>query len=139
MRKMSGFPDEYEDSGQEEPDYPDPPSKGEMNLADGYAANISSSLSDDLRDRIRRAAECYVMGNPEKVKDYESLINATLFPGRIAVFTGDILDVPANTTHVIGGKEPVKLNFEKIIVGDNATISVQTGADITTQIFIQQK
>lgn len=139
MRKIAGFPEEYEDCGQQEPDYPDPPSKGEMNLVDGSSANISSSLSDDLRDRIRRAAEGYVMGNPAKVKDYEALINATLFPGRIAVFTGDILDVPANTTHVIGGNDPVFLNYEKIIVGDNATIRVETGHDITTQIFVQQK
>jgi hypothetical protein len=139
MRQIAGFPEEYADTGQTEPDYPNPPSKDEMNLADGTKTNISALLSDDLRDRINRAAEGYVMGNPAKVKDYEALINATLFPGRIAVFTGDILDVPAGTTHVIGGDDPVVLNYEKIIVGDNATIRVETGHDITTQIFVQQK
>jgi hypothetical protein len=139
MRKIAGFSEEYVDSGQEEPDYPDPPSQDEMHLAEGYSANISSKLSDDLRNRIRRAAEAYVVGNPAKVKGYESLINATLFPGRIAVFTDGILEVPANTTHIIKGPDPVILNYEAIIVGENATISVQSGAEITTQIFIQQQ
>lgn len=139
MRRIAGFAEEYEDKGQQEPDYPAAPSGEELDLANSDSANISGTLGAELRDRIRRAAEAYVAGDPAKVKDYEPLINATMFPGRAAVFTGEVLEVPANTTYVVKGADPVILHFEKIIVGDNGTIRVETSADITTYTFVQQQ
>lgn len=137
LRKIAGFPEEHVDTGQDEPDYPAPLGEKEADLINN-SMDLKSAVDDDLQQRITKAAEAYVMGNPEKVREYESLINATQFPGQVAVFAGDTLDVPADTTHVIGGSDPVVLNYAKIIVGENATISIQTNATISAQVFIQQ-
>lgn len=139
LRRIAGFPEEHV-GGADEPHYPDPPSAQELQLVNSNSLTSQKFQTDDedLQQRIMQAANAYVMGDPEKVKEYEPLINAAMFPGQLAAFTGDTLEIPANTVRVIGGDNPVFLNFGQIIVGEGATISIETYATINTQIFVQQ-
>ncbi|HEY0323879.1 MAG TPA: hypothetical protein VGC66_23220 [Pyrinomonadaceae bacterium] len=111
-------------------------------------SNLVSSAEDlcALRDQltpeehanIRRAAEAYVMGNSEKVKSYEPIINATMFPQQMAVFAGESIVVSAANPLIIKGPGPVTLNYASITVEDGGEIIIQTAANITTQTFTQQ-
>ncbi len=101
-------------------------------------ANLKESLSDNEKENIRKAAVAYLNGDPKKVEDYEEAINAAMFPGRAAAFTGSDLNVPDGTTHKITGSDPVVLNYGTITVGANAEIKVEVDANITAQKFIQK-
>jgi hypothetical protein len=139
LRRIAGFPEEHVGAAAE-PHYPDPPSEQELQLVSGNNLTSQKFQTDDedLQQRIMQAANAYVMGDPSKVKEYEPLINAAMFPGQVAAFAGDTLEIPANTVHVIGGDNPVYLNYGQIIVGEGATISIETYATINTQIFVQE-
>ncbi len=101
-------------------------------------AHLRKLLSDETKGNIRRAAVAYLKGDPKKVEDYEEAINATLFPTRVAAFTGSDLNVANHTTHKITGKDPVALNYGTITVGANAEIKVEVDANITAQAFLQK-
>lgn len=144
LRRIAGFDEQNTFSrggGGDEPYYPPPPSEEELQQVTagrGLADGLKFQPDDDLQQRIQQAANAYVMGDPEKVAEYEPLINAAMFPGQVAAFVGDTLEIPAGATHVISGSDPVVLNYAQIIVGEGATIVVQTEAMINSQIFVQQ-
>jgi hypothetical protein len=138
MRKIAGFPEEYVDTGGEQPDYPPPPTAEEISLVTGYSSGLKLQINEDLKHRIEKAAQAYVMGNPDRVREYEPLINAALFPGQVTVFTGDTLGVPADALHIIKGDNPTFLNYGKITVGKNASISIQKEVTVNAQVFIQE-
>jgi hypothetical protein len=145
LRALAGLPEQNTMSrggDTNEPYYPPPPTEEELQQVTG-ARGVASDLKfqpedEDLQQRIAQAANAYVMGDPQKVAEYEPLINAAMFPGQVAAFTGDTLEIPAGATHVISGSDPVVLNYGQIIVGEGATIVVQTETMINSQIFIQQ-
>ncbi|PPL03110.1 hypothetical protein [Parapedobacter indicus] len=137
LNKLAGAPDDGDDT-----DVVYPPAasahltaKAEQPLT---RAQLIGSLDDDTLADLKTAAAAYLKGNPAKVADYEPLINATLFPGKVAVFadSGD-LNVPENGSVTIKGADPVVLNYGSITVGQNGQIIVQTDANITTQIMTQ--
>ncbi|MVT10242.1 hypothetical protein [Chitinophaga tropicalis] len=87
---------------------------------------------------LEKAAHAFVMGNSRKVQEYEEAINAVLFPGRIAVFTGEDLIIPANGVLRITGPDPVYLNYQSITTGADAEIWITTKATLNTQYFNAQ-
>ena len=100
--------------------------------------DLVQKLSAEDMSTLHQAASAYLMGNAEKVEDYVPTINAAMFPGRVALFAGQSLNVPDGQTLVISGKDPVALNYQTITVGVNAQIRVETNAQITCQIFTQK-
>jgi hypothetical protein len=143
LNKMRGTPDEhYTQMGYSDKSIPYPPEfssakAGLMDTAEDLCA-LREQLSPEDHANIRRAAEAYVMGNSEKVKSYESIINATMFPQQMAVFAGESIVVSAANPLVIKGPGPVTLNYASITVEPGGEIVIQTSANITTQTFTQQ-
>lgn len=137
LKELVGLPDDSKDH-----DFPYPPPltaqdkeifKNAKSLAD-----FRSNISDTLASKIRKAAEAYVMANSKKVSEYTQMINDTGFPGRLAVFTGDTLDIPANSTYSVTGPDPVVWNYVSINVGANGQIFVQTQLTSTSQTITVQ-
>lgn len=96
-------------------------------------AELRSHMSDEFANKVKKAAEAYVMGNSEKVKDYTDIINDLGFPGRVAVFSGGPLVVPANTTYTVTGNDPVVWTYSTITVGAGGQILVQTQLNSTSE------
>lgn len=138
MREIAGFSPKF--NLQKDGAGPPPPKPLSERDANSILASIKkrdtfkADIPEDIEEMIRQAAETYVMGNPEEVTDYVPLINATLFPGRIAAFTGNKLSIPEGAKHIIRGDDPVVLNFGEIKIAKNATIRVETTFFIQSQI-----
>lgn len=49
-------------------------------------AEITHNISDEVRGNLKSALYAYISGNAEKVKDYKQVINAVMFPIKIAFF-----------------------------------------------------
>jgi hypothetical protein len=100
-------------------------------------AELLAMMDKSFSENIQKASSAFVLGDSRKVKEYEDLINAIMFPGEVAVFGGDNLIVPDGQTHTITGPDPVKLTYGEISVGVGSQILVETDANITSQNFIQ--
>ncbi|RAJ80352.1 hypothetical protein CLV59_105461 [Chitinophaga dinghuensis] len=137
FKKMVGVPDGNDDGHVT---YPDPLADHHRQLmsAVGSKAELLSRMDDQLFDKMQKAAYAYVMGDSRKVQEYEPLINSLMFPGRIAVFTGEDLDIPSGETYTIKGEDPVVMNFEEITEGQNAEIMITTNCSLHTQYFTQK-
>lgn len=95
-------------------------------------------LDNDSMQLIQKAASAYILGNSEKVKDYEDLINAAMFPGNAVVFTAENLYVKSGQTVVLGGSgNPEIYNFGTITVEQGGQIQVIGNVQLTCQIFTQ--
>jgi len=136
FKKMVGVPDDQDDSHV---NYPSPLEDQHRQLmaSVGSKAELLGRMDEDLHDKMRQAAYAYVMGDSRKVQEYEPLINSLMFPGRIAVFTGQDLNIPADETYTIKGEDPVVMNFEEITEGQNAEIMITTNCSLHTQYFTQ--
>ncbi len=87
-----------------------------------YPAEISHCSEDQIKTNLPKAARAYVLGKPEKVKDYEPLINAQMFPMSVAYFaaaTPYIIDQPV----VVTGPVPVAWNYPDIIFKSGGAIN----------------
>jgi hypothetical protein len=122
-----------------EPDYPPPPTIEEVeSFLNATQGGVKPLISHGFKERIEKAAIAYVVGDPEKVKGYEPMINSLLYPGRVAVFSGETLDVPSGSDHVLTGDDPVMLNYGKITVAKGGTIKVKSRAFISAQLFSEE-
>ena len=120
----------------QEPHYPEPLTEAELAGFKGLTANsLKPEVSPELAERITKAAEAYVMGDPAKVESYVEVINALKFPGRAAVFTGDTLEIPAGATHVLKGDDPVLLNYGHINIAPGGSLRIETEFFINTQML----
>ena len=140
MRKIVGFTDEYIPPKEgSQPDYPVSPMQEEIDeILITIGHQKKPQISEDLMELIKTATMAYVTGDPSLVKAFVPLINATQFPGRAAVFTGEKLEIPKGATHIITGDDPVVLNYGHIIVAQGATMKVKTGVFINSQMFTQE-
>ncbi|NIG56666.1 hypothetical protein [Chitinophaga sp. Cy-1792] len=134
FKKMVGRPDGNDDYDIE---YPGPLSVNHRDLLASVhsKAELLQKMDEQLYDKMRQAAHAYVMGDSRRVAEYEPLINSLMFPGRIAVFTGEDLDIPAGETYTIKGEDPVVFNFEEINEGRGATLVITTMTSLHTQYF----
>jgi len=137
FKSMVGVPNEEDDSHI---DYPAPMEEHHARLLASATskADLLTKMDESFAFNMRKAANAYIMGDARKVMEYEDLINAVMFPGRIAVFTGNDLDIPAGETYVIQGTDPVVWNFECIEEGAGSEILITTMAKINTQYFTQK-
>ncbi len=137
FKRMVGVSDDTDDSHI---NYPGPMADHHRQLmsAVGSKAELLGRMDEQLHDKMQKAAYAYVMGDSRKVQEYESLINSLMFPGRIAVFTGEDLDIPAGETYTVKGEDPVVMNFEEITEGQNAELMITTNCSLHTQYFTQE-
>lgn len=126
LKKLSGTPYDAKDDQVE---YPEKPSK--MLKAGG-------DISDRVREDISKAAAAYILGNPDKVRDYEGYINDAMFPGKAILFSVEDLYIKKGQTVVLGASgEPEIYNFGTITVEDGGQLSVVGNVQLTCQIFTQ--
>jgi hypothetical protein len=140
MRKLVGFTGAFElpEVGSE-PDYPPPPTIQEVEeFTRATKGGVKPLISHGFKERIKQAAIAFVVGDPEKVKGYELMINALLYPGRVAVFSGETLDVPSGSEQLLTGDDPIVLNYGKITVASGGAIKVKSRAFINAQLFSQE-
>lgn len=143
LNELRGRPDEdYTVRGFSDKSIPYPPEMPTektalMNTSEDLCT-LREQLTPEDHINIRRAAEAFIMGNSEKVKSYEPIINATMFPQQMAVFAGLSIVVSAQNPLIIEGPGPVTLNYASITVEAGGQIIIKTAADITTQTFTQQ-
>jgi len=131
LKRLSGVPYDAKDDHIE---YPAPL------LKSGLTAKTlkREDLDNDSMELIQKAASAYILGNTEKVKDYEDLINAAMFPGNAVVFTAENLYVKSGQTVVLGGSgNPEIYNFGTITVERGGQIQVIGNVQLTCQIFTQ--
>ncbi|MBV8256145.1 MAG: hypothetical protein JO154_26355 [Chitinophaga sp.] len=137
FKKMVGVPDGEDDSHVV---YPEPMADHHRQLMGsvGSKGELLGRMDDQLHEKMRQAAYAYVMGDSRKVEEYVPLINSLMFPGRIAVFTGQDANIPDGATWTIKGEDPVVLNFEEITEGQGAEIKITTNCSLHTQYFTQK-
>lgn len=137
FKLMVGVANEEDDSHI---DYPGPMEQHHTKLLTDATskADLLTKMDEKFALNMRKAANAYIMGDARKVMEYEGVINAIMFPGRIAVFTGGDMDIPAGETYTIQGTDPVIWNFESIEEGEGSEIKITTMAKIHTQYFTQK-
>src|SRR3954464_12888487 len=85
MKKFGGVPDEHftrgavSDSGIEYPPEMDDRANRLIDRAESHAA-LTATVPPAHRDNVRKAMRAYMIGNSQKVKSYEPMINALHFP-----------------------------------------------------------
>ncbi len=93
-----------------------------------------------VAENIRAAATAYILGQSEKVADYEPLINMAMFPGKVSVFAMQNLLVKAGQTVTLGDKsETLICNFQNVTVEQGGTIRVVGNVSLNCQVFTQLK
>jgi hypothetical protein len=137
FKKLVGTEDDKDDSHIQ---YPEEYPEEHQRLVDTATSkgDLLAKMDERFSQNLKKAAYAYVMGNSKKVAKYESAMNAIMFPGRIAVFTGHELQVPDGQRYRIQGDEPVLWNFGVIKVGKDSEIKISTMVMINSQIFIQE-
>lgn len=90
--------------------------------------------------RLKRAAECYVMGNSQKLQAFEAILNQRFGTGSIAVLSVGPLVVKSDErlTYKPDPNDPSKilcLNFTTVTVEDGGQIIVETQVHMTTVSF----
>lgn len=131
LKRLSGIPSNVDDAHV---DYPAPMTK----MLKGIESLQAEGISDDLKDEIAKAASSYVLGQPDKVKDYEKVINTTMFPGKALLFAVDNLYIKSGQTVVLGTSgEPEIYNFGTITIEQGGLLSVVGNVQLTCQVFTQ--
>jgi len=133
LNKIIGRPDDGDD---QEVNYPPPLSEvmdSKLINSQGIRAFLHALTVDDYKI-IKMAAEAYLLGDSRKVKDYEPLINATSFPGRVAYFA-TLKDIVLPTNIEIKGEDPIIWNYRSIKTKDKTTLRVQVPMIITANDF----
>ncbi|HEX6370724.1 MAG TPA: hypothetical protein VF006_17540 [Longimicrobium sp.] len=143
FKELSGVPDAHYESRKYSDvafDYPQPLDERRAKIvADSRnQCDLEYQLTDAELGDVRKAAHAYVMGNSAKVQSHEPVINAMLFPTRMAVFAGESIVVTKDNPLIIQGPNPVVLNYASIKVEDGGQIIVKVTADVNAQTFIQQ-
>ncbi|MEL7114143.1 MAG: hypothetical protein AAGP08_00900 [Pseudomonadota bacterium] len=92
-------------------------------------------ITPELLEHIKEAATVFAFGDAAAVETYTTLINAALYPGKLAAFTGPKLVVPPGKKLVITGEDPVMLNFGEITMSEGAELVVHTQFSINCQKF----
>ena len=141
LRKVAGYDDIHPKPQVREEDeahYPEPVGAHELALLESQGTSMALSVSPDLRKRIAKAATAYVMLNPERVRDYVPLINATMFPGKVAAFVAEDLNVPAGQTITLTGPSGTIFNYGAVTVGAGGSIAVDVNCTFNCQTFTQE-
>jgi len=120
MNEMLGIPD----------DYPDDRIEGPPSLTESLRNHLSNSksthelwngLTETDVSNIRKAATVFVLGNSERVKEYQPLIDPLFFPTNVAYFASPEPFIIKDKI-LVTGKTPVVWNYDKIIMEPGGSI-----------------
>lgn len=123
LNALIGMPDDSDDSQIQYP-----PRLSEL-LGEKYQGThlirpFLHALTTEDREYLKMATEAYLMGNSGKVKEYEPLINAAGFPGKIAYFASSH-DIELSGEVIVQGEDPVVWNFGRMVMKPHAALTVQ--------------
>lgn len=125
LKRLSGVPADADDSHVEYPEK----TAGQLKTADS---------SDSQKEDIAKAASSYILGNPDKVKHYEDVINSSLFPGKAVLFSVNDLLIKTGQTVILGQSgEPEIYNFGSITIQQGGELSIVGNVQLTCQVFTQ--
>lgn len=125
LKRLSGVPADADDSHVEYPEK----TAGLLKTSDS---------SDSQREDIAKAASSYILGNPDKVKHYEDVINSSLFPGKAVLFSVEDLYIRSGQIVVLGQSgEPEIYNFGTITIEQGGELSIVGNVQLTCQVFTQ--
>ncbi|MCL7986623.1 hypothetical protein M8998_01590 [Sphingobacterium sp. lm-10] len=132
LKRLSGVPNDGED------DHVVYPVKGMLGSSANEAAITKQNITEDMKNEMTKAASAYVLGDPEKVREYEDLINKLMFPGKALVFSAEDLYIKSGQTCVLGKSGDTELyNFGTITIEQGGQIQVVGNTQVTCQIFTQ--
>jgi hypothetical protein len=138
LKRMVGVPDEHYEAGMYSDraiDYPDPLPRAVAELVDTARnkCDLEYRLSDEHFEHVRRAAHAYMHGHSDRVRSYEPMIDALMFPTQVAVFAG--VELVIDTRVVVSGSAPVTWNYGSITVEEPGKIVVMTEFNVIAQSF----
>lgn len=130
LKRLLGLPN---DRGDDHVDYPD-----SLDTFKSTSPESLTGISNEMKGQITKAATAYVLGNPEKVKEYEDLINTHLFPGKALVFSIEDLYIRSGQTIILGRSGENEIyNVGTITVEKGGEIRVEGNTSLHCQIFTQ--
>lgn len=141
LRKVAGYDDIHPKPAvrqEDEAHYPAALSASEKKLLSSQPNAMKPTVHAELKQKIEKAATAYVMLDPDRVREYEPLINATMFPGKVAVFAAADLYVPPGDILKLSGPDGTIYNYGTVTVGKGASIQVDVNCIFNCQIFTQE-
>lgn len=143
LKHYAGIPDDWYTSGRVSDraiDYPPelPVSRRELVHEAKNACDLREQLTFEERRYVQLAADSFVEGNSEKVRNYEDLINAVYFPTQLAAFTFDSIVVTPEKPLVLEGEWPIDIHVGSVLVEEGGQIIVRVQATINAQLFEAQ-
>lgn len=133
MNKMVGIPDHIPDDHL----YAPPPLGAALRskLENANSSNeFWGALTDEDTENIKDAALVYVLGNSRRVAEYEPLINALMFPTKIACFCSTE-DLIIKTPVVVKGNAPVCWCYNNIIIEPGGSLRAEVDMKIDCNNF----
>lgn len=140
LRKVAGYEDIHPKTGYREADeihYPESLSESHKALLDSQPNGMKPIVSPELKRMIEKAAIAFVMLDPERVREYEPLINAVMFPGKVAAFVAEDLEVQTGQTVELTGNSGTVFNYGTVTVHPGGSIIVAVDCTFNCQIFTQ--
>lgn len=133
LNELIGMPDNCDDIHIEYP-----PSLSELMSSKYLEINdirsFLHSLTSEDKKIIQIASLAYLMGDSQKVKEYEPIINATNFPGKVAYFSSPE-ELIISGEVIIKGEDPIIWNYGNITLKENGVIKVQAPMIISASSF----
>jgi hypothetical protein len=135
LNKLVGIADTNDDSHVE---YPVSLPKAHLAVFNSAKSTeeFHSSVTHEMHANIHKAATAYVLGNSKKVHEYEPLINARMFPGKVAVFVAQNITVTAESPLIIKPGDPQLHNYGIVTIKPGGYIRVEEHATFNVQQFI---
>ena len=138
LKELGGTPDSHYTSGTYSDKairYPAPLSDATRQLLQSAKdkCELEFHLKGESYADIATAAQAYVHGNSEKVKDYEPVINALHFPSQVAVFAVNDVVVQAGSPLVFAPGDPSTLSCSSLTVEPGGQVIVQENVTINSQ------
>ena len=125
MNDMLGVPDHFPDEHIEGPEPLE--QRVQFHLSNvGSTNELWSKLTESDIKNVKTAARTYILGNSERVKEYEPLINALMFPAKIAYFA-------CPDDYIIKGPVVVKKSGSTPIYWCYNNIIIEPGGSITSE------
>jgi len=136
MKNLVGNPADRDDSNIE---YPEayPAEKNAILETASTKMDLIRQIDEGVKANLIKAARAYVLGNPNKVKGYEPLINAVMFPMYVAYFaaaTPYLIDAPVTVT----GPNPIVWNHPAIVFKSGGAITADVDFTINCTTMLKE-
>lgn len=118
--------------------YPQPVAALELPLLSSYGRDvklIENFMTEAQKGAVVQALHAYLVGNSNKVKDYEPIINAIHFPMSLAVYAAQNITITAANPLVLNSDQIGLYNFGVVTVEPGGVIEVLTAAQMDSQVF----